>query len=130
MRNHKVWSPTIPESHMKPLSTTWVFKCKTDKNGNLSKFKARLCVRGFTQKEGVDYSEVFSPTGRLASLQLLLTLCHIHQYPIKQMDVQCALLNGKPEETLHIYRPSGYSDHPETHVFVLNKSLYGLKKSP
>ncbi|MBW0480191.1 hypothetical protein O181_019906 [Austropuccinia psidii MF-1] len=119
MRNHKVWSPTMPENHVKPLSTT----CKTDKNGNLSKFKARLCVQGFTQKEGIDYSEVFSPTGRLASLQLLLTLFHIHQYLIEQMDVQCAFLNGKPEETLHIYRPSGYSDHPETHVCVLNKSL-------
>ncbi|MBW0483504.1 hypothetical protein O181_023219 [Austropuccinia psidii MF-1] len=46
------------------------------------------------------------------------------------MDVRCAFLNGKPEEKLHIYRPSGYSDHPETHVFVLNKSLYGLKQSP
>ncbi|MBW0467485.1 hypothetical protein O181_007200 [Austropuccinia psidii MF-1] len=44
MNSHKVWSPTMPESHMKPLSTTWVFKQKTDKNGNLSKFKARLCV--------------------------------------------------------------------------------------
>ncbi|MBW0539778.1 hypothetical protein O181_079493 [Austropuccinia psidii MF-1] len=130
MGNHKVWSPTTPESHMKPLSTTWVFKRKTDKNSNLSKFKARLCVRGFTQKEGIDYSEVFFTTGRLASLQLLLTLCHIHQYLIKQMDFRCAFLNGKPEETLHIYQPSGYSDHPDTHVFVLNKSLYGLKQSP
>ncbi|MBW0578506.1 hypothetical protein O181_118221 [Austropuccinia psidii MF-1] len=87
MSNHKVWSPTTPENHVKPLSTTWVFKRKTGENGNLSKFKARLWVQGFTQKEGIDYSEVFSPTGRLASLQLLLTLCHIHQYPVEQMDV-------------------------------------------
>ncbi|MBW0479558.1 hypothetical protein O181_019273 [Austropuccinia psidii MF-1] len=130
MSNHKVWSPTMPENHAKPLSITWVFKHKTDENGNLPKFKARLFVRGFTQKEGIDYSEVFSPTRILASLQLLLTLCHIHQYPIEQMDVQCVFLNGKPEETLHIYQPSGYSDHPETHVVFLNKSLYGLKQSP
>ncbi|MBW0478654.1 hypothetical protein O181_018369 [Austropuccinia psidii MF-1] len=46
------------------------------------------------------------------------------------MDVCCAFLNGTPEEVLHILRPSGYTEHPETNVFVLNKSLYGLKQSP
>ncbi|MBW0509570.1 hypothetical protein O181_049285 [Austropuccinia psidii MF-1] len=44
INSHKVWPPNMPESHVKPLSTTWVFKQKTDENGNLSKFKARLCV--------------------------------------------------------------------------------------
>ncbi|MBW0497574.1 hypothetical protein O181_037289, partial [Austropuccinia psidii MF-1] len=60
MSSHKVWSPTTPESHVKPLSTTWVYKQKTDKNGDLSKFKARLCVQGFTQREGIDYSEILT----------------------------------------------------------------------
>ncbi|MBW0479363.1 hypothetical protein O181_019078 [Austropuccinia psidii MF-1] len=129
MAKHQVWSPTKETNHIKPLSTTWVFKRKTNKNGNLSKFKARLCVRGFHQKEGVNYNEVFSPTGRLSSLRLLLTLCHINRFPIEQMDVRCAFLNGTPEEVLHIFRPSGYTEHPEANVFVLNKSLYGLNQS-
>ncbi|MBW0470546.1 hypothetical protein O181_010261 [Austropuccinia psidii MF-1] len=103
MANHNVWIPTTPNHDVKPLSTTWVFKRKTDENGNLSKFKARLCVRGFNQKEGIDYTEVFSPTGRLSSLQLLLTLCHINQYPIEQMDICCAFLNGNPKEIPHIH---------------------------
>ncbi|MBW0559888.1 hypothetical protein O181_099603 [Austropuccinia psidii MF-1] len=130
MPNHQAWSPTIKLDHIKPLSTTWVFKRKTNENRNLSKFKAHLCVRGFHQKEGVDYTKVFSLTGRIYSLRLLLTLCHINHFPIEQMDVCCAFLNGKPKEVLHILRPSGYTEHPETDVFVLNKSLYGLKKSP
>ncbi|MBW0486417.1 hypothetical protein O181_026132 [Austropuccinia psidii MF-1] len=130
MNTHNVWSPVGTDPNIKLLSTTWVFKRKTNENGNLSKYKARLCIRGFNQKEGIDYSEVFSPIGRLCSLRLLLTLCHINQYPIEQMDVRCAFLNGKPEETLHIFQPPGYFEYPETDVFLLNKSLYGLKKSP
>ncbi|MBW0494088.1 hypothetical protein O181_033803 [Austropuccinia psidii MF-1] len=46
------------------------------------------------------------------------------------MDIKCAFLNGKPEETLHIFQPPGYLEYPETDVFLLNKSLYGLKQSP
>ncbi|MBW0500970.1 hypothetical protein O181_040685 [Austropuccinia psidii MF-1] len=106
MAKHQVWSPTEETNHIKPLSTTWVFKRKTDENRNLSKFKARLCVQGLHQKEGVDYNEVFSPTGRLSSLRLLLTLCHINHFPIEQMDIRCAFLNVMPEEMLHILRPS------------------------
>ncbi|MBW0467242.1 hypothetical protein O181_006957 [Austropuccinia psidii MF-1] len=68
MLTHQVWTPSNHPSHLKPLTTTWVFKKKTDEDGNLTKFKARLCVRGFNQKEGVDYDEIFAPTGRLASL--------------------------------------------------------------
>ncbi|MBW0472741.1 hypothetical protein O181_012456 [Austropuccinia psidii MF-1] len=130
MMNHHVWTPTISSQDIKPLSTTWVFKRKTDEDGNISKFKARLCVRGFSQKEGINYTEFFSPTGRLSSLRLLLTLCHINHFPIEQMDVQCALPNGKPEEKLHIHRPLGYKDHPDSDMFLLEKSLYGLKQSP
>ncbi|MBW0577315.1 hypothetical protein O181_117030 [Austropuccinia psidii MF-1] len=44
MMNHHVWTPTLSSQDIKPLSTTWVFKRKTDENGNLSKFKARLCM--------------------------------------------------------------------------------------
>ncbi|MBW0572992.1 hypothetical protein O181_112707 [Austropuccinia psidii MF-1] len=61
MKKHNVWSPSETIEHFKPLSTTWVFKRKTDKDENLTKFKARLCVRGFNQKEGIDYGDVFSP---------------------------------------------------------------------
>ncbi|MBW0577314.1 hypothetical protein O181_117029 [Austropuccinia psidii MF-1] len=46
------------------------------------------------------------------------------------MDVRCAFLNGRPEEKLHIHRPLGYKDHPDSDVFLLEKSLYGLKQSP
>ncbi|MBW0554939.1 hypothetical protein O181_094654 [Austropuccinia psidii MF-1] len=68
MEKHQVWSPTTLTENTKHLSTTWVSKCKTNKDGNLTKFKAQLCVQGFHQKGGINYGDVFSPTGRLTSL--------------------------------------------------------------
>jgi transposase InsO family protein len=68
MEKHQVWTVVTRTKDMHPLSTTWVFRRKTDQDGNLTKFKARLCVRGFLQKEGRDYTDVFSPTGQLTSL--------------------------------------------------------------
>ncbi|MBW0479251.1 hypothetical protein O181_018966 [Austropuccinia psidii MF-1] len=62
MAKHSVWSPCNEPNNCKPLTTTWVFKRKTDEDGNLTKFKARLCVQGFNQREGIDYDKGFSPT--------------------------------------------------------------------
>jgi len=129
MEKHDVWTVVTQTKDMHPLSTTWVFRRKTDQDRNLTKFKARLCVRGFLQKEGRDYTDVFSPTGRLTSLRILLTLCAINNFEVHQMDVKCAFLNGKPDEDLYIKIPQGLNGEPGT-VLKLNKSLYGLKQSP
>ncbi|MBW0584925.1 hypothetical protein O181_124640 [Austropuccinia psidii MF-1] len=130
MNAHQVWTPSNHPSHLTPLTTTWVFKKKTDEDGNLTKFKARLCVIGFSQKEGIDYDEVFAPTGRLTSLWLLLTLCSLNKFPVHQMDVRCAFLNGKPKEELYIFYPDGLPISNDFKTLRLNKSLYGLKQSP
>ncbi|MBW0551046.1 hypothetical protein O181_090761 [Austropuccinia psidii MF-1] len=130
MEKHQVWSPATLTENTKALSTTWVFKRKTDEDGNLTKFKACLCVRVFHQTEGIDYGDVFSPTGRLTTLQLLLTLCHLNGFSIKQMDVKCAFLDGKPNKDLYILRPDGYTKHQPSKHFILNQSLYRLKQSP
>lgn len=50
------------------LGTTWVYKRKTGPTGELVKYKARLCAQGFSQIEGIDYGETFTPTGRLTTL--------------------------------------------------------------
>ncbi|MBW0527818.1 hypothetical protein O181_067533 [Austropuccinia psidii MF-1] len=130
MEKHQVWSPATLTENTKPLSTNWVFKCNTNKDGNLTKFKSRLCVQGFHQKEGIDYGDVFSPTGRSTSLRLLLTLCHLNGFTIEQMDVECTFLNGKPDKDLYILRPNGYTKHQPSKYFILNQLLYGLKQSP
>ncbi|MBW0529505.1 hypothetical protein O181_069220 [Austropuccinia psidii MF-1] len=128
MNKYQVWSFHERDESIHPLTTTWVFKRKIDANGNLTKYKARLCVRGFNQQEGLNYNDVFSPTGKLASLRLLTKLSHQHLFQIDQMDVLCLFYNGILNKTLYIFRPDGCKE--ESKILKLNKSLYGLKQSP
>lgn len=83
-----------PSQH--PLSTMLVFCCKTNQDGNLTKFKARLCVQQFLQGYRQDYPEVFSPTGRLLFLCILLTICALRRYTVHQMDVNLLFLMALP----------------------------------
>jgi hypothetical protein len=130
MDRHNVWTPVKRDPSIHPLTTTWVFRRKTDENGDLSKYKARLCVRGFNQQEGVDYNNVFLPTGRLTSLRLLLKICQLNHFEVHRMDVKCAFLKGVPKEDLYIFTPQGLAKPSPNTVLKLNKSLYGLKQSP
>lgn len=61
----KDYEGTEPEN---PLWTTWIYRLKENCHGNPVKFKARLCVQGFSQIEGIDYFETFAPTGKPSSL--------------------------------------------------------------
>jgi hypothetical protein len=125
-----VWSVVdVSGKDIRPLTTTWVFKKKTNQDGNLTKYKARLCVQGFHQREGINYQDVFSPKGRLTSLRIMLTICALNQFEVHQMDVRCAFLNGTPEEDLYIHAPLGLDAAPKT-VLKLHKAFYGLKQSP
>jgi hypothetical protein len=106
-----------------------VFKVKKGKHGEIEKFKARLCVRGFEQEKGIDFDEVFSPVMRHNSLRTLLSLAAVHDYEIKQMDVKTAFLHGELEEEVYIYAPEG-AGYPDGAILKLQKSLYGLKQAP
>eukprot|EP00894_Picocystis_sp_ML_P002486 jgi/Pico_ML_1/53003/g3626.t1 len=59
---NETWTLTELPPARKALTTTWVFKVKRDGGGDVERYKARLCVRGFEQREGLDYQEVFAPT--------------------------------------------------------------------
>jgi len=124
-----VWHEADLPEGVKPLTTKWIFKVKKGDQGQIVKFKARLCVRGFEQEKGVDFDEVFSPVMRHNSLRTLLAHAAVHDYEIKQMDVRTAFLHGELEEDVYIYAPEG-SGVPVGSVLKLDKSLYGLKQAP
>lgn len=131
MKRHEVWVVAPKTPGTRELDTVWVFKRKFDADGELLKYKARLCVRGFRQIEGIDYNSTFAPTGRLATLRTILGIAAVLDFDIQQMDVKCAFLNGVPEEDLFIKVPDGLGiDLPPGHGLKLQRSLYGLKQSP
>ncbi|KAA1072195.1 hypothetical protein PGT21_050324 [Puccinia graminis f. sp. tritici] len=131
MERQGVWSITLLTPGARPISCKWVFKKKYDEDGLIEKFKARLVVRGFLQKEGIDFNRTFSPTGRLATLRTVLALAAYQDLDVHQMDVKCAFLNGKPDCDVFIKPPEGVQVKLKPgEGLKLNKSLYGLKQSP
>ncbi|KAJ9556974.1 hypothetical protein OSB04_011588 [Centaurea solstitialis] len=108
----------------------WVFKKKTDMDGNVHTFKARLVAKGFTQTHGIDYDETFSPVAMLKSVRILMAISAYFNYEIWQMDVKTAFLNGKLTKDVYMEQPEGFEDpkNPDK-VCKLLKSIYGLKQA-
>ena len=77
-------------------------------------FKARLVAKGFTQTQGIDYEETFSPVAMTKSIRILIAIASYHDYEIWQMDVKTAFLNGHLSEDVYMVQPEGFVDpnHP------------------
>ncbi|GAU45869.1 hypothetical protein TSUD_187020 [Trifolium subterraneum] len=114
----------------KPLGCKWIFKKKMKVDGTIDKFKARLVIQGFRQKEGIDYFDTYAPVARITTIRLLIALAAIHNLVIHQMDVKTTFLNGDLEE-VYMKQPEGFVMPGNEHkVCKLVKSLYGLKQAP
>jgi hypothetical protein len=89
----------------KPLGCKWIFKRKMKVDGTIDKFKARLVIQGFRQKEGIDYFDTYAPVARITTIRLLIALAAIHNLVIHQMDVKTTFLNGDLEEEVYMKQP-------------------------
>ena len=105
MARNKVWELVNLPPQRKYIGNKWVFKIKCRANGSIDKFKARLVAKDFTQIEGIDYEETFSPVVRFASIRLLLALVAHLDLELFQMDVKTAILNGNLEEEIYMNQP-------------------------
>jgi hypothetical protein len=93
--------------------------------------KARWVLRGFSQEQGIDFDETFSPVVKLATVRVVLSIALSLEWETRQLDVKNAFLHGKLAEVVYSRQPTGFIDstHPE-HVCRLNRSLYSLKQAP
>ena len=97
----------------------------------MTKFKARLVVKGFGQKEGVDFDEIFSPVVKMTSIRVILGMAASMDLEVEQLDVKTAFLHGDLEEEIYMEQPEGFEVEGKEHmVCKLKKSLYGLKQAP
>lgn len=131
LANNNTWCLVPLPENTKTLDNKWVYRVKTDADGNVIRFKARLVARGFNQEKDIDFTETFAPVVRYDSIRLLLALAAEHSLEIAQFDVQTAFLYGDLTEDIYMKQPSGFEDRDfPDYVCKLNKSLYGLKQSP
>ena len=109
----------------------WVYKVKRDELGAIVKHKACLVTRGFVQREGINFEEVFAPIACMESVRLLLALAAAKDWRIYHLDVKSAILNGELAETVFVRQPPGFAIKREEHrVLRLRKALYGLWQAP
>ena len=93
-------------------------------------FKARLVVKRYTQKEGINYDEIFSPVVMLKSICILLCIAAALDYEIWQMDVKTTFLNGHLDENIYMVQPDGFkAKGQENKVYKLLNFIYGLKQT-
>ena len=131
IRKNDTWDlADLPKDH-KAIGVKWVYKVKKNAKGEVERYKARLVVKGYKQRAGIDYDEVFAPVARLETIRLIISIAAQMKWNIYQMDVKSAFLNGFLEEEVYIEQPTGYEvKGHENKVLKLNKALYGLKQAP
>jgi hypothetical protein len=112
------------------LPCKWVYKVKVDETGAAIQHKSRITPKGFRQKEGKDYFEVFARTGMYKTMRFGLSLAAKWDHELEQLDVPTAFLNADLEEDVYMQLPEGYREGKDGMVLRLKKSLYGLKQSP
>lgn len=132
LQKNQTWKLVKLPRGSRAIGCKWVFRKKealSEKDGE--KYKARLVAKGFSQKEGIDYNEIFSPVVKHTSIRLLLSIVASQDMELEQLDVKTAFLHGDLEEVIFMQQPEGFKEPgKEDLVCRLQKSLYGLKQSP
>ncbi|XP_070013643.1 uncharacterized protein [Nicotiana sylvestris] len=92
-----------------PIGCKWVFKVKYKSNGEVVRYKARLLAKCYSQQEGLDYTETFSPMAKMVTVRAVVALAAASSWYIFQMDVHNAFLQGDHLEEVHMQVPDGFS---------------------
>jgi len=119
----------IPKGRI-AIGSRWVYDLKLHPDGTVKRFKARLVAQGFTQKEGIDYTDTFAPVVGMTTVRLLISVAASSMWKIYQLDVETAFLQAPVKEVVYVRQAPGFTQDSDMMVYKLEKSLYGLKQSP
>ena len=128
IEKNKTWELVDLPEGKEVIGVKWVYKTKSNVEGKIERHKAKLVVKGYKQKQGIDYEETFAPVARMETVRAVFSIAAQNKWKVYQMDVKSAFLNGVLMEEVYVEQPFGYEKKGQEHkVFKLKKALYGLK---
>eukprot|EP00253_Pinus_taeda_P003602 PITA_03602 len=130
LAHNQTWDLVRLPAGKTALQNKWVYRLK-EEDGGKQRYKARLVVKGFAQKKGIDFDEIFSLIVKMTSIRTILCLVVVEYLHLQQLDVKTTFLHGDLEKEIYMQQPPGYEvKGKEKLVCRLKKSLYGLKQAP
>ena len=131
IEKNKTWTIVPRPKDKNVIGTKWGFKNKLNEDGKVSRNKARLVCKGYSQEEGINYGETFAPIARLEGVRTILAYAAHKGFKVYQMDVKSTFLNGILDEEVYIEQLESFIDPDKRNmVCKLHKALYGLKQPP
>ncbi|KAK4388297.1 Retrovirus-related Pol polyprotein from transposon RE1 [Sesamum angolense] len=127
LERNQTWDLCDLPANKKTIGSRWVYKVKLLPDGSVDRYKARLVSKGYSQIEGVDYFDSFSPVAKTVTVRLFLATASSYSWPISQLDVNNAFLHGHLEEEVYMPPPEGYLQARPGQVCRSKRSLCGLK---
>lgn len=124
------WTLTSLPPGANLVGCKWIFKHKFNADGSFQRHKARLEAKGYSQSEGLDYSATFSPVVKPTTIRVVLAHAVSSHWPIHQIDINNAFLNGDLHEHVYMQQPPGFLATNPKLVCKLHKAIYGLKQAP
>ena len=124
---NKTWVLIERPKNENVISNRWIFKRKYKADGTIDKYKARLVIRGFAQRAGIDFHEIYAPVIKYNTVRAVFSIAATEDFHMIQFDVKTAFLYGDLEETIFMEQPLRFEI--DDRVCLLKKSLYRLKQA-
>ncbi|GJV57891.1 retrovirus-related pol polyprotein from transposon TNT 1-94 [Tanacetum coccineum] len=127
----KVWELIKKPFGKTVIKLKWLWKNKKDEENTVIYNKAQLVAKGYAQEAGIDFEESFAPVARLEAVWIFVAYAAYKSFPIYQINIKTAFLNGPLKEKVNVAQLDGFvdPDHPKK-FYRLSKALYGLKQAP
>jgi hypothetical protein len=127
--SNDVFELVDPPDKCNIVGSKWILKYKRNALGEIERRKSRVVAQGFSQKPGIDFHDLYSPTGHQGTFRMLLLYAARHSLEIRHVDIKCAFLQGDLHEKIFMRQPPILNDG-SNRVWLLRKPIYGLKQAP